>query len=174
MACCDCTCSEDSCACVCERRPMEEVTEGLSTKAEKIRALFRAGYSRSEIAGFLEIRYQHVRNVLVRRGFMETQLSRPMPAEDVEPAYSLPVLVRTAIGPGGRVVIPAAYRKALEVEEGDYIVMQMDGEELRVVNDEKEFERARAVLAKYVPEGVSLVDELIADRRREAAAEEAM
>ena len=64
--------------------------------------------------------------------------------------------------------------KALEVNEGDYIVMHMDGEELRVVNDEKEFERAREVLAKYVPEGVSLVDELIADRRREAAAEEAM
>ena len=97
-----------------------------------------------------------------------------MPAANGEAEDSLPVLVRTAIGPGGRVVIPAAYRKALEVEEGDYIVMQMDGEELRVVNDEKEFERARAVLAKYVPEGVSLVDELIADRRREAAAEEAM
>ena len=78
------------------------------------------------------------------------------------------------IGPGGRVVIPAAFRKALEVNEGDYIVMHMDGEELRVVNDEKEFERAREVLAKYVPEGVSLVDELIADRRREAAAEEAV
>ena len=174
MACCDCTCSEDSRACVCERRPMEEVTEGLSTKAEKIRALFRAGYSRSEIANFLGVRYQHVRNVLVQSGFMATQLSRPMPAANGEAEDSLPVLVRTAIGPGGRVVIPAAYRKALEVEEGDYIVMQMDGEELRVVNDEKEFERARAVLAKYVPEGVSLVDELIADRRREAAAEEAM
>ena len=48
-------------------------------------------------------------------------------------ADSLPELVRTTIGPGGRVVIPAAYRKALEVKEGDYIVMHMDGEELRVV-----------------------------------------
>ena len=52
--------------------------------------------------------------------------------------------------------------------------MHMDGDELRVVNDEKEFERAREVLAQYVPEGVSLVDELIADRRREAAAEQAI
>ena len=83
------------------------------------------------------------------------------------------MLVRTAIGPGGRVVIPAAYRKALEVDEGDYIVMQMDGDELRVVNDEKEFARVQAMIARYVPEGVSLVDELIAERRREAAAEEA-
>ena len=174
MACCDCSCDEGASVCVCGRQPEDAVVAGLTTKADKIRALFRAGYSRSEIAGFLGVRYQHVRNVLVQSGFMETQLSRPMPAADGEAEGSLPVLVRTAIGPGGRVVIPAAYRKALEVEEGDYIVMQMDGDELRVVNDEKEFERARAVLAKYVPEGVSLVDELIADRRREAAAEEAM
>ena len=174
MASCECSCDDGACVCVCGRQPEDVVVAGLTTKADKIRALFRAGYSRSEIAGFMSIRYQHVRNVLVRSGYMETQLSRPMPAEDVASAESPPVLVRTAIGPGGRVVIPAAYRKALEVEEGDFIVMQMDGDELRVVNDGKEFERARAVLAKYVPEGVSLVDELIADRRREAAAEEAM
>ena len=174
MTCCECICEEGSCICTCCRQPADEVVAGLTTKADKIRALFRAGYSRSEIAGFLGTRYQHVRNVLVQSGFMETQLSRPMPAEDVGPEDSMPVLVRTAIGPGGRVVIPAAYRMALEVDEGDFIVMQMDGDELRVVNDEKEFERARKVLAKYVPEGVSLVDELIADRRREAAAEEAM
>lgn len=173
MDCCECNCDQESCVCVCERRPMEEVVEGLSTKADKIRALFRAGYSRSEIAGFLEIRYQHVRNVLVRSGFTETQLSQPMPIEAVEPEDSTPILVRAAVGPGGRVVIPAAYRRALEVEEGDYIVMQMDGEDLRVSNDAKELQRMREVLNSYVPEGVSLVDELIAERRREAAAEEA-
>ena len=155
MTCCDCSCDDQPCVCVCVccRQPADEVVAGLTTKADKIRALFRAGYSRSEIAGFLDIRYQHVRNVLVQSGFMETQLSRPMPAQAGEPGGSLPELVRTAIGPGGRVVIPAAFRKALEVKEGDYIVMHMDGEELRVVNDEREFERAREVLAKYVPEG---------------------
>ena len=173
MACCDGCCDQEPCVCVCERRPMDEVVAGLTTKADKIRALFRAGYSRSEIAGFVGTRYQHVRNVLVQSGFMETQLSRPMAAEDVESKDSVPVLVRTAIGPGGRVVIPAAYRKALEVDEGDYIVMQMDGDEVRVVNDEKEFARVQAMIASYVPEGVSLADELIAERRREAAAEEA-
>ena len=173
MECCECNCDQEPCVCVCERRPMDEVAEGLTTKADKIRALFRAGYSRSEIAGFLDIRYQHVRNVLVRSGFMETQLSRPMSDQAVESEDSAPVLVRTVVGPGGRVVIPAAYRRALEVEEGDYIVMQMDGEDLRVSNDAKELQRMREVLNRYVPEGVSLVDELIADRRREAAAEEA-
>lgn len=44
------------------------VIAGLPTKSEMIRALARAGYSRTEIAKYLEIRYQHVRNVLVQAG----------------------------------------------------------------------------------------------------------
>ena len=161
------------CSCACERRPPVEVMDGLITKAAKIRALFSAGYSRTEIAKHLGIRPQHARNVLVRDGITEVQLVCVCPGErDQAPADSLPELVRTTVGPGGRVVIPAAYRKALEVKEGDYIIMRMDGEELRVVNDAKELQRIREVLASYVPEGVSLVDELLKERRREVAAEE--
>lgn len=39
----------------------------LPTKAAKIRALLDEGYSRSEIAKALKIRYQHVRNVDIQR-----------------------------------------------------------------------------------------------------------
>lgn len=46
----------------------QEIIEGLATKADKIRALTGAGYSRSEVAAFLGISYQHVRNTLVRSG----------------------------------------------------------------------------------------------------------
>ena len=44
----------------------QEIVEGLTTKADKIRALDVAGLSRAEIARFLGIRYQHVRNTLVQ------------------------------------------------------------------------------------------------------------
>lgn len=47
------------------REEMEVATEGLTTKAAKIRTLDKLGASRTEIATFLGIRYQHVRNVLV-------------------------------------------------------------------------------------------------------------
>lgn len=50
-----------------DRPHPEKITRGLSTKSDKIRALADAGYSRSEIARQLDIRYQHVRNVLVAR-----------------------------------------------------------------------------------------------------------
>lgn len=46
----------------------QKIVEGLTTKSSKIRALHSAGYSRTEIAQFLGIRYQHVRNVLVQAG----------------------------------------------------------------------------------------------------------
>lgn len=44
---------------------MNKLVQGLETKSAKIRALNAAGYSRSEIAKFLGVRYQHVRNVLI-------------------------------------------------------------------------------------------------------------
>ena len=69
---------------------MDEVIAGLRTKADKIRALFRAGYSRSEIAQCLGIRYQHARNVLVRSGYMESQLSQPLREQVTTPEDSPP------------------------------------------------------------------------------------
>lgn len=51
-----------------EQRP-EEITKGLKSTSDKIRALARAGYDRSQIKDVLGIRYQHVRNVLLQSGF---------------------------------------------------------------------------------------------------------
>lgn len=53
---------------VSDRRPAGEIVQGLTTTADKIRALAKAGYDRSEIKAKLGISYQHVRNVLVRSG----------------------------------------------------------------------------------------------------------
>lgn len=79
--------------------------------------------------------------------------------------------IRAVVGPGGRVVIPAAYRQALGIQEGDAVFLRLDGDGLRVVSDETEVFEVREMLARYVPAGVSLVDELIEERRREAASD---
>jgi len=44
---------------------MNLAVKGLTTKSDKIRKLASLGASRSEIASYLNIRYQHVRNVLI-------------------------------------------------------------------------------------------------------------
>jgi hypothetical protein len=51
-----------------QRQPAAEVVKNLQTTSDKIRALANAGYDRVEIAEYLDIRYQHVRNVLLRSG----------------------------------------------------------------------------------------------------------
>ncbi len=47
--------------------------------------------------------------------------------------------------------------------------IRLDGDGLRVVSDDTEVFEVREMLARYVPAGTSLVDELIEERRREAA-----
>jgi hypothetical protein len=51
------------------RPPAGELTQGLTMKSDKIRALAQAGYDRTEISKIVDIRYQHVRNVLLQSGF---------------------------------------------------------------------------------------------------------
>ena len=75
------------------------------------------------------------------------------------------------IGPGGRIVIPADVRAALKVEEGDRLGLKVVGDELVVTPQWVGIERAQEMFRKLVPEGVDLVAELIADRRREAEKE---
>ena len=152
--------------------PPKQIVAGLTTKSDKIRALYREGYSRSEIRRILDIRYQHVRNVLVRDGYLEPRLSRPSRAEgtgSVPRSENRPEQVRAVIGPGGRVVIPAVYREVLGIDEGDAVFMRIEGDELRLVSDATEVRRIREMIARYVPEGVSLVDELLRERRRKVA-----
>ncbi|QOD63853.1 GIY-YIG nuclease family protein [Ochrobactrum sp. MT180101] len=67
------------------RPTFHDVTTGLQTKSEMIRALARAGYMRTEIASLLGIRYQHVRKVLVDAGITEGLQSREEVSLEREP-----------------------------------------------------------------------------------------
>jgi AbrB family looped-hinge helix DNA binding protein len=78
---------------------------------------------------------------------------------------------RQKINENGRVVIPAAFRKALGIKAGDEVVLRMEDDELRITTIKRRLERAQRLVRKYVRPGTSLVDELIADRRREAQSE---
>jgi hypothetical protein len=53
------------------KRTIDEVTKGLTTTSDKIRALARAGFLRKDISKALGIQYQHVRKVLVDAGMTD-------------------------------------------------------------------------------------------------------
>jgi antitoxin component of MazEF toxin-antitoxin module len=69
---------------------------------------------------------------------------------------------------GGRVALPAAVLEALGMQEGDQVQLALEGGSIRILTRSKALQELRARVQQFVPEGVSLVDELIAERRAEA------
>jgi bifunctional DNA-binding transcriptional regulator/antitoxin component of YhaV-PrlF toxin-antitoxin module len=72
----------------------------------------------------------------------------------------------------GRVMLPAWWRRKEGVDSSTELCVALTEEGALVVETrEQGLRRARALLRKYIPEGVNLSDELIAERRAEAARE---
>lgn len=78
---------------------------------------------------------------------------------------------RVVVGQGGRIVIPSPYREALGVQDGDELRVRFEEGELRLTTPRHALRRAQQALRRHVPEGRSLADELIAERRFEAERE---
>ena len=78
---------------------------------------------------------------------------------------------KTQITKGGRLVVPAKLRKALQIEAGDEVVLRLENGSHRLIPLHQAVSLVQEAVRKYVPEGVSLVDELIEARRTEAKGE---
>ena len=76
------------------------------------------------------------------------------------------------IGEKGRLVIAADIREALGLKIGDPVVLDVVDEQLRISTFANRLKRPRELMQKYALPGRSMVDELIAGRRREAQQEE--
>ncbi|MFM2099904.1 MAG: hypothetical protein RLZZ366_1443 [Pseudomonadota bacterium] len=74
---------------------------------------------------------------------------------------------------GGKMAIPADVRKALGIKDGDRVTLDIEDGRLTVKTQAQLIKEIQAYFKSFVPEGVSLVDELIAERRAEAAREQA-
>ncbi len=78
---------------------------------------------------------------------------------------------RLRMNENGRVVIPASFRKALGIRPGDEVILWLEDDELRITTMKRRIEHAQRRARQYVKPGVSLVDELIAERREAAKRE---
>jgi len=74
------------------------------------------------------------------------------------------------LGAQGRLVIPAALRKALNLRQGDHLVARKVGDSL-VLERREAIESRLWDMFKNIPQEVNLVDELVAERRAAAQAE---
>jgi AbrB family looped-hinge helix DNA binding protein len=69
---------------------------------------------------------------------------------------------------GGKLVIPARFRREMGIAPGDTVVVELADGELRIRSLSLAIKRAQAIVREFVPEDVSLADELIAERRAES------
>jgi len=80
--------------------------------------------------------------------------------------------VETAhISENGRIVIPAAYRKAMGLKGGEVVTIRMDEDGLHIQSRRQALRKVRENMKKYIKPGRSMVDALIAERRLEAKRE---
>jgi bifunctional DNA-binding transcriptional regulator/antitoxin component of YhaV-PrlF toxin-antitoxin module len=75
---------------------------------------------------------------------------------------------RAPLGAKGRLVIPVQMREALGMQDGDVLSLRVVDGELRIATLRERLRRAQERVRKYVPAGVSLADELSAERREAA------
>ncbi len=75
---------------------------------------------------------------------------------------------RVQIGEKGRLVIPVEIRNELGIKPGDSVELRIEGYELRISTRRARIRRAQERVRKLVPPGVSLSEELSAERREAA------
>jgi AbrB family transcriptional regulator, stage V sporulation protein T len=74
---------------------------------------------------------------------------------------------------GGKIVIPAELRRQMGINEGDTLVLEEEGDGRIVLKIYKQVVReVQEEVRRMLPPGVSLVDDLLAERRREFEMEE--
>jgi AbrB family looped-hinge helix DNA binding protein len=167
---------------------MDELSSGLPSKSAKIRRLASAGYQRADIARYLGIRYQFVYNVLSApqpgapqpgatqsTGARARQTNRPERSGSKqgssEASDRSPDWMWTTVSRGGAIQIPKVILEAVGINEGDQVKLSREGDVITVTSRATALRDLQDHVRRYVPEGVSLVDQLLAERRAEAASE---
>jgi hypothetical protein len=149
---------------------MKAIADRHATIAGKIRALAAADYPRADIARALGRSYQQVRNVL------EQDKVRAKASTSESGVSKSPATYETEVDEAFR----AKYLPTMRLMEamgwrtdGGVIIAEAREDGLFLMSSDASMRRVQAMVAEFIPPGgPSIVDELIADRRREAAAEE--
>ena len=146
--------------------------EGKTTVAAKIRALAAAGYPRAEIARMLGKRYQHVRNVLEEPGkanALDAASSPGMAEGDIGFfVHDEPKRYRLEAR-NGTVTLPPEVFEALGASPNGVIIAELGQETFTMISTMEGIRRIQAWVRTFPPSDKLASEELIEERRREAA-----
>jgi hypothetical protein len=132
---------------------MLAIAAPLEKKAEKIRALHKAGASTSEISRVLKIRYQHTYNVLKRAGAIV--------ATDLTGRTASGEYFAIEVKPDGFFRLPEQALGAIGAAPGEALVCRADPDGLIVTTRAAALEGLREFLRSRAPEQVGLIDALL-------------
>ncbi len=151
-------------------KDLAEKLESTGTVSDKIRLLNTKGYPRAEIARILGKKYQHVRNVLENDIMKATSSNED---ENISKPPTVDEVLRFDVASDGRIKLPWRVLKALQIPSGGTLSGRLENGQLTLVEPLVALRRVQKALAplrqRLLDEGVSIVDELIAERRALAA-----
>ncbi|WP_047865492.1 AbrB/MazE/SpoVT family DNA-binding domain-containing protein [Rubrobacter aplysinae] len=81
--------------------------------------------------------------------------------------------IKTTIGRGGRLNIPAEHRRSLGLSEGDEVLVGLESGAITIQSREAAIDRVQRMVREKVGEGRNLSGELITERREEERRESA-
>jgi len=130
---------------------MERIAADHTSKAAKIRALNEAGFSTSDISTFLEIRYQHTYNVLLRA----KRIGKESEAAEQPPVIALEVR------PDGTVALPPSLLEAFLLENGGQLFARQTDQGLLLMPRQLAIAEMQRVAAERMPEHAGLLESLL-------------
>ncbi len=122
------------------------------SKSESIRRLFRAGVSKAAIGRFMDLRYQHVYNVLLK----ETPPHQEGAVASAEPGFTA-----VKVDARGKVQLPAEFLAANGLQEGGTLFCRNDVQGLTLMSRESALDHLREVARKRMPDQAALLDALL-------------
>jgi AbrB family looped-hinge helix DNA binding protein len=78
-------------------------------------------------------------------------------------------IARGKVIAGGRIALPAEMRRALGLQNGDTVLFELQGDEIRIRPARSALKRVQERLKAFAPKEGFVSEELIAQRRVEAA-----
>lgn len=137
-----------------EREQMVELTRDADSLSEKIRILYAAGVAKADIARFIDRRYQHVRNVLLR-------VEGKAPPGAQPPAGDGPSVFTAALGKGGKVVLPAEWLDAEGLADGDELVLRREADGLKIMTQAAAEEILLEAARRRMPGEAALLESIL-------------
>ncbi len=77
-------------------------------------------------------------------------------------------MIRGKVSGAGRVVLPAELRKEFGIKDGEEVMFSRTEYSIQITTLDQAIRQAQEMVRRYVPKGVSLVDELRQARRQDS------